>query len=274
MKNITLLFAALLTVTLSYGQEADSTKTLTVDEIAQQISNPTLPMFNFAMFYEYQGMTGTLADADGQSVNMFALQPPLPFPMKNGKNLLVRPLFPILFSQPVYGINGFESAGAAHLGDMAMDVLYAGTNANGIMKGVGLIGNVPLSTSPDIRGEWAVGPSLLLGAIKPYGVFVLVLNQSFDISGENKTSRLGGQYVFAFSLKGGWQLVSSPPFSYNWDTKALTFPVGGGPFKTIIVGKTPLKVGVQAYYFAAQADNFGPDWSIRLSITPSLKRPW
>ncbi len=268
-----LLFAFFLTGSL-WAQNADTTRELSVDEIAKQMSNPTLPMFNFAMFYEYQGMTGSLVDADGQSVNMFALQPPLPFPMKNGKNLLVRPLFPIFFSQPVYGVNGFESAGSAHLGDMALDVLYAGTNANGIMKGVGLIGNVPLSSSADIRGEWAVGPSLLLGAIKPYGVFVLVLNQSFDISGENKTSRLGGQYVFAFSLKGGWQLVSSPPFSYNWDTKSLTFPVGAGPFRTVMMGKTPLKVGVQAYYFASQADAFGPKWSLRLSITPSLKRPW
>lgn len=257
-----------------YAQEADSTKTLSVDEIAQQMSNPTLPMFNFAMFYEYQSMIGSLPEASSQSVNMFALQPPLPFPFKNGKNLLVRPLFPILFTQPVIGENGFESAGGAHLGDMAMDILYAGTNENGFMKGVGLIGNVPLSTSSDIRGEWAVGPSLLLGAIKPFGVFVLVLNQSFDISGENKTSRLGGQYVVAISLKGGWQLVSSPPFSYNWDTESLTLPVGGGPFRTVMVGKTPLKVGVQAYYFASQSDEFGPDWSIRLSITPSLKRPW
>lgn len=272
MKKLTItILAILLIVGSSMAQDEEK---LSVDEIAKQMSNPTLPMMNFSMFYEHQGMTGSLPDAGSQSINMFALQPPLPFPLKNGKNLLIRPLFPILFSQPIYGANGFESAGAVNLGDMGLDVLYAGTNEKGVMKGFGLIANVPIATNPSIKGEWAVGPSVLLGAIRPAGVFLIVLNQSFDLSGTNKQSRLGGQYVIAFSIKGGWQFVSSPPFSYNWDTKDLSFPVGGGPFRTMMMGKTPLKLGVQAYYYAARSDAFAPQWSLRFSITPSLKRPW
>ncbi len=64
--------------------------------------------------------------------------------------------------------------------------------------------------------------------------------QSWDLSGDDKQSRLSGQYTVALSLGGGWQLVSGPPYSYNWATKKLTLPVGGGPFRTIIAGSTPI----------------------------------
>jgi len=94
------------------------------------------------------------------------------------------------------------------------------------------------------------------------------------LGGDDKQSILGGQYVAAFTLKGGWQIVASPPFSYNWSTKALTLPIGGGPFRTVMIGSVPVKMGVQFNYFVSQPDPLGPKWAIRLNITPRLKRPW
>ena len=58
-----------------------------VDEIARRMSNPTLPMMNVTSFFEYQGFQGDLPGAGDQSMLMFGLQPPLPFPLKNGKAL-------------------------------------------------------------------------------------------------------------------------------------------------------------------------------------------
>lgn len=253
-----------------YAQEQKKS----LDEIAKEMSNPTLPLFNLSMFYDYQQMTGNLQGASDQTVNLFGIQPPLPFPMKNGKNLLIRPLLSFNFAAPVYGTNGFESAGGIQFGDLPLDILFAVTNKKtGFMFGYGAIANIPTASTDKLRGEWRLGPSVLLGSIKKY-VFVLVANTSFQLSGDNKQAVMGGQYVFAAPLGNGWQFVASPPYSYNWETGDLTLPIGGGPFRTVMMGDTPVKIGVQFNYYVAQPDPFGPEWGIRFNITPSLKRPW
>ncbi len=270
MKKLNILICLLFSLSL-YAQEQPEES---IDEIAKKMSNPTLPMFNFAVFYDYQKMTGSLPGAEGQSINLFALQPPLPFPLKNGKNLIIRPLLVFNFAAPVYGSDGFESAGAVHFGDIPIDVLYAGTNMKtGLMFGYGLIASIPTASSSDLRGEWKLGPSLMVGSIRKH-VFLLIINNSFELSGDNQYSVLGGQYVAAISLRNGWQIVASPPWSYNWTTKQLTLPIGAGPFRTVMMGQTPVKIGLQFNYYVAQADPFGPKWGLRFNITPSLKRPW
>jgi len=244
-----------------------------VDEIARRMSNPTLPMMNVTTFLEYQSFTGDLPGADDQSLWMFALQPPLPFPITKTRNLIIRPLIPFLFNQPVYSLNGFESSGF-QLGNISLDVLYGGTDKSGLLTGFGMVLTMPTATNADIRSNWSIGPSGMIGIMRKWGVFLLLATQSWDISGEIKTSKLGGQYAIAFSLPGGWQLVSSPPFSYNWDTKELTLPIGGGPFRTIMIGSTPVKLGFMAFYYVSQPDAFGPKWMVRFQIQPSLTRPW
>jgi hypothetical protein len=275
MKNklLVLLIMGGLTIQI-YAQDDAVGEKMSVDEIAKQMSNPTLPMFNLAAFYDYQSMFGTLTGAEEQSTNLFALQPPLPFPITKDKNLLIRPLLAFHISNPIIGDNGFESAGSVQFGDIPVDILYAGTNMQtGVMFGYGAVLNIPVATSSAIRGEWRLGPSVLVGLMKKV-IAVLVINNSFQLSGENKSSILGGQYVVAVGLGNGWQFVSSPPWSYNWETKALTLPIGGGPFKTIMVGSTPVKLGIQFNYYVSQPDPYGPQWGIRLNITPRLKRPW
>lgn len=244
-----------------------------LDEIARKMSNPTEPLMNVTTFIDWTKYTGDLPGAKDQNATLFLAQPPLPFPVTPTENLIIRPAIPFLFNPPVLGPNGFESAGF-NLGDIAVDVLYGGTTPTGFLRGVGLLGNIPASTSPELRGEWAIGPSGLAGVIRPWGVLLLLVTQSWDVSGTVKTSRLGGQYSLAYSLPGGWQVVSSAPFTYNWDTEDLTLPLGGGPFRTVLVGEIPVKLGLQAWYYVSQPDAFGPQWQVRFQVQPSLPRPW
>ncbi|MDT0553079.1 hypothetical protein [Urechidicola vernalis] len=267
------VFCTFLTV---FAQEESSEEKKSMDEIAKEMSNPTLPMFNLSMFYDYQKMTGDLPGASDQSINLLGVQPPLSFPLKNGKNLIIRPLFTFNFAAPVYKSNGFESAGGLHFGDIPIDILYAGTNTEtGVMFGYGAVANIPTNSSKDLRGEWRLGPSLLIGKLGAKSGGILIINNSFQLSGSgDKHHVLGGQYVFFVGLGNGWQFVASPPFSYNWKTEGLTLPIGGGPFRTIMMGKTPVKVGVQFNYYISQPDPFGPKWGLRFNITPRLTRPW
>jgi hypothetical protein len=244
-----------------------------VDEIARQMSNPTLPLMNITTLVDYTGYKGDLPGAADQSSWTLLFQPPLPFPVSDEFNLIFRPAIPFLFNQPVPTLNGFESAGV-NLGNIGYDLLLGGTTSGGVLRGVGLVGTIPTATDETIRANWAVGPEAVVGLMKPWGVFLLLGTQSWDVSGSTKTSRLGGQYALAFSLPGGWQIVSSAPFTYNWDTEQLTLPLGAGPFKTVMVGATPVKLGLQAWYYVAQPDAFGQEWQLRLQVQPSVRRPW
>ncbi len=118
MKNILLFFTVLFTLALSFNLSAQEGDLKSMDQIAKEMSNPTLPMFNLAMFYDYQNTTGNLSGANNQNINLIGIQPPLPFPLKNGKNLIIRPLFSFNFAAPVFNENGFESAGGVHFGDI------------------------------------------------------------------------------------------------------------------------------------------------------------
>lgn len=54
--------------------------------------------------------------------------------------------------------------------------------------------------------------------------------------------------------------------------QALTLPVGLGLAKTTKLGGKPWKFQVQ--YFAEQPDAFGPEWLLKLTITPVIKNPF
>ncbi len=245
----------------------------TTDEIARELSNPTSALMSLNSQIDYRSFKGTLPGASDQSAWTYLFQPVFPFPQASGANILFRPAIPVLFNQPVFTGTAFESAGV-NLGNINFDLMYGKTTASGMLLGVGVVGTLPTATDPALRANWAFGPEVILGIIRSWGVVGVLVTQSFDVSGSTKSKTLGGQYFVALSLGGGWQLASSPPFSYDWDSKDLTFPVGGGPFKTVVLGSTPLKLGAQVWYFVSQADAFGPEWQVRVSISPVIKAPW
>jgi hypothetical protein len=65
----------------------------------------------------------------------------------------------------------------------------------------------------------------------------------------------------------------APNWRYNWETKELDLPIGGG-FDTLVkFGPLPIKVGVEAYYHVVRDDNFGPEWQLRFFFIPVLPSP-
>ena len=245
----------------------------TADDVAREMSNPTSALMSLNSQFDFHSYTGTLPGAGDQSSVSFLFQPNFPFPQSSSTNILFRPAIPVLFNQPVFNGTSFESAGT-NLGNINFDLMYGKTTASGMLLGVGVVGTLPTATDAALRANWAFGPEVIVGIIRTWGVIGVLVTQSFDVSGSVKTKTLGGQYFIAFSLGGGWQLVSTPPFAYNWDSKDFRFPVGGGPFKTLLLGSTPLKVGAQAWYYLSQPDAFGPEWQLRFTISPVIKAPW
>jgi hypothetical protein len=73
---------------------------------------------------QYYSFDGNLPLADEQNMLKLYLQPTLPFPLKNGKTLWVRPGVPYVFDQPIYDTSSRRLGSKSGLGDITLDLNY------------------------------------------------------------------------------------------------------------------------------------------------------
>jgi hypothetical protein len=243
------------------------------DEVARKLSNPAAANWSMTSNFDFILHGGSVGSASDQTSFSYLFQPALPKKLSSGANILFRPAIPIFISQTFPGSNGFSTESG--LGDIAFDLAYGKTNPeSGILYFVGMVGTIPTNTV-DLVKLWSFGPELALGLIKKWGVVGALMSQQWDVdNAPEKRNILSGQYFYAFSLGGGWQLAAGPTYSYNWESEQLTLPIGTGIAKTIFLGSTPLKLSTQVWYFVEKPDAFGSDFQFRLSIAPVISALW
>lgn len=271
-----LLMAAVCAAQSAAAQEASERSAA---EVAVLLAHPNTVLGTLNFNLDFTTYDGTLPGAGDQDGFTLGFQPVLPYPLKSGVNLFVRPLIPIVFQQPVPTADGFEDVGT-DLGDISFDAAVGKTYASGMVLVGGVVGTTPTATN-DALGldQWLLGPEALVAVVKKWGALGLLVSHQWDIAGEDSfdTSITGGQYFFVFHLGGGWQFNSSPTFSYNHEAESgqrWTIPLAAGVSKTMILGGTPWKFGVQYWYYVKSPDAFGRDRQIRLTITPVIPLPW
>jgi hypothetical protein len=120
---------------------------------------------------------------------------------------------------------------------------------------------------------------LLVAQVWEWGVLGALVTQSWRVGGSNtsNTSIIGGQYFATINLGDGWQISGQPVWSYNHEAREgdrLTFPLGSGVARTVILGSTPWKLGFQYWYYLARPEAFGSRHQLRLSVAPVLGLPW
>jgi len=271
-----LIIHFLISFNVVYSQNTES-KAKTFEEIANDLSNPSSSVASLGLNFQYINYKGDLPGADSQEGWNLLFQPIIPYSFEFGWNLIFRPAIPILFSQPAFisSNNQFENKNW-ELGDTGYDLVMATTFKSGLIFGLGTAGKIPTATNGLGSDQWTLGPELFIGLAKRWGVIGALINHQWDFAGKDdfKTSLTGGQYFAAYTMGGGWQIVTNPPFSYNHETDELTLPVGGGGGKTLMLGNMPLRITAQIWKFVAQPDEFGPDWQVRVKFTPIVPLPW
>ncbi|MCZ6617123.1 MAG: hypothetical protein O7E57_03240 [Gammaproteobacteria bacterium] len=250
-----------------------------VEEIAAQLSNPNNTMGTMSTQFDYIAFDGDLPGASSQSGFRAIFQPSLPYSLRPGMNLFVRPAIPIIFSQDVPAAGGFDSKGI-NLGDISFDASLAQGFPSGLVLIAGLVGTIPTATDDALGlNQWLLGPEVAIAKVQKWGVVGLLVTHQWDVAGDDSfsTSITAGQYFYAINLSNGWQINGAPTFSYNHNADSdnnFTFPLGVGVSKTTLIGVRPWKFGVQYWHYLASPDLFGPDWQIRLSVSPVVKLPW
>ena len=250
------------------------------EEIAAELSNPNSTLGTMSVQFDYIALDGDLPGASSQDSLRATFQPSLPYPLSATTNLFVRPAIPVIISQDVpNAAGGFDSKGV-DLGDITFDASLARGFANGVVVIGGLTGTLPTATD-DALGldQWLLGPELAIAKVQKWGVFGVLVTHQWDVAGEDafSTSISAGQYFYSINLRDGWQIAGSPTFSYNHKADSdnnFTFPLAIGVQKTIIINGRPWKFGVQYWHYLESPDLFGPDWQIRLNVSPVVNLPW
>jgi len=249
-------------------------------EIAAALSDPNTTLGTMNFQFDYVAYQGDIPGSGGAEAQRMLFQPSLPYPLSDTTNLFLRPAVPIIFSQDVPDPRGgFDSEGV-DLGDMSFDASLGRSLPGGVVVLGGLTGTLPTATSDSLgRDQWLLGPEAAVAVVRPWGVLGLLVTHQWDVAGENDydTNVTGGQYFYAFNLGNGLQINGSPTFAYDHEASGnnkWTFPLAIGVSQTLILGGRPWKFGIQYWHYIETPDLYGPDYQIRLSISPVVKLPW
>jgi hypothetical protein len=148
----------------------------------------------------------------------------------------------------------------------------------------------PTHSTKELRADWTFGPEIVIGyASKKTGnVWGAIVAYAWSFPGElvrggddPARQTLAGQYFYSINVSDkGWALQAAPAYSYQRDSKTLLFPVGIGIAKVGPIGKIPVKVAAQLWAYIPPVDGrvgpdgVGPDWTVRFTISPVVRRPW
>ena len=292
IKSTILYLIVLLLTTAAHAQDDQDTKSN--DQIAKELANPNATLGTMAFPIDFTFYNGTLPEANEQFSTTLNFQPSLPIPLAKGVNLFVRPLIPLIITQPVYGENDFEQVGF-NLGNISADVAVGKSWKSKTITIVGVFAGFPTATNENLKSsEITLGPEVMVAQLFKWGSLGILVNHAWGVSGdpnENASSDefsiqsnmprhasvTAGQYFYTVNLKNAWQITGQPTWSYNHEAEEgskLTFPIATGVNKVISVGKLPVKISLQYWYYAASPEAFGPQHQIRLQIAPVVPLPW
>jgi hypothetical protein len=278
----------------------DSVKTKdNAADIAKELANPNTVRGTLNFNFDYMHYNGTLPGAGSQNSFSMSFQPSLPVPLNKTTNLFIRPNIPVYFSQPVYGANGFENAGA-NLGNISADIAVGKTFPSKTVGIIGAFGSFRTATDDGLKSPYTLlGPEVMVAQIFKWGVVGIMVNHSWNVNkidpstndsfttagdhiwiaseGGESASITAGQYFYNVTLPNAWQIMAGPTWSYNHNASKgnkLTLPLGTGVNKVTRIGKLPFKVSVQYWYYVASPEAFGPQHQIRLTLSPVVPLPW
>jgi hypothetical protein len=228
-------------------------------------------------------LRGRSSGEGASSQNSLAMnfQPVFPFRLdERGSNFMVRPSIPLVW-QPSYnaGNRGFDENFG--LGDSQLVMFYARTNKEtGFFWGAGPTMQFPTHTDDALGNDaFMIGPAAYVGIMGKWGVLGAFPQHWWNIGGgDGYTAFTATQLFYWFSVGKGYQIGGAPIITYDWaaddSDQAWTVPVNLGVAKTVLIGKTPVKIKFEGIYYIDQPDAFGPHWGLQLTLTPVIANPF
>lgn len=138
-------------------------------------------------------------------------------------------------------------------------------------------------------GKNAAGPMLLAFNLSEKWIIGGIAQHWWSFSGEDTANfKVNGQKfkrdradvsltdfqpVIRYRLSQTTNIGMAPNWRYNWETDQASIPVGIGFDTMVKIGRLPVKVGLEAYYYVEKSDEFAPDWQLRFLFIPVFPSP-
>jgi len=276
------VFAALLAGAV-FAQESEAPSK---DEIAKELANPNTVLTSLKLQSQYFRLDSDFPKADGLEMYRMFLQPTLPFPLKNGKTLWVRPGIQYIFDQPVLDIDSGGVDRKSGLGDSTLDVQYGATLTNGFLWSVGFSAMFPTASEEELGTDyWTLGPGFQLGVLKEKSILGVFANHQWDVYGDGRSSpdvpylqaddpgvSLSSIQLFGVLLPGnGWSVGSTPIMTYNHKSSEWMVPLNLTASKTFIINGRPWEISIDLNYYVERPDSIATEWMFGLNIAPVMK---
>lgn len=237
------------------------------DELVQAASNPIADLMSFP----FQNNTDFGLGPNNRAANVLNIQPVIPLA---GGRIITRTIFPFVGIPDVTAESGLVSSGLA---DIVFTTFYV-PPSDGFMWGGGPVLEFP--TGGELRGsqKWSAGVSGIALAQPGNWTLGVLANNVWSFAGDSAAAPVNKgllQYFVVYQLGNGWYLNSAPVNTVNWEADAgqkWKVPVGAGGGKLVFLGKLPVNIQSQAYYYVVKPD-IGPDWQFRVQVQFLLPAP-
>lgn len=229
-------------------------------DLAQKAANPIANLVSLPL----QNNTDFGIEPYDRSVNVLNVQPVIPLA---GGKIITRTIFPFVWLPDVTSESGSFSSG---LSDIVFTAFYVPSGGS-TMWGVGPVLEFPSGGSERGSEKWSAGLSGVLLAQPGDWTLGLLANNVWSYAGAADRADVNKgliQFFIVRQLGNGWYLNSAPIITVDWkadEGQKWKVPVGAGGGKLLFLGKLPVNLQSQAYYFVAKPDA-GPDWQLRFQV--------
>ncbi len=264
-------------------------------ELGDALANPLSYLWLFFMQNDTQWFKGDLLDElgeDNKVVNTTVLQPVMSMQLTEDWKMILRPVLPIV-SAPTLECNaepGFpgdclvpdnlDIDRKTGIGDMVLWTAFSNSYKPPNIFGFGP--TIMLDTASDDKlgtGKWSAGPMALAFHVGEKWIYGAVVQQWWSFAGDDDredVSLMDLQYVLRYRASPTTNIGFGPNIRANWKAdkeNRWTVPVGIGGDVLVKAGPLPVKLGAELYYYVEKPDDFGPEWQLRIMVSPVLPAP-
>jgi hypothetical protein len=256
---------------------ANDTKSAT--ELNKELSNPISSIWSITFQENTYWLNMPAGRSDRNVVNV-QFQPVLPISLTKDWNLISRPVFQILNSNPYINQSG-NFHRVTGFGDTVFVTLLSPSDnlVGNWLLGVGPTFIFPTASNTRLgQNKWQMGPAGVFGYLGRKFIVGLFPQQWWSTggSGSNTTSQMNLQYFASYFLPNGWSIGTSPSMLVNWyankSGNMVTFPIGISVSKVQRIGILPIRFAVQGQYMPVHPDAFGQKWNVQVTIFPVIPK--
>ena len=257
------MVAIILQTLAARGQTTSISET----ELSKESDDPVTRLITLPLRYEGEFDDGPYhATKDTFEID----QGILPFSLNDDWALITRTKLPFI-AEPPKELGDHWNSG---LSNGYTTFFLSPERGEGFYWGVGPVLYFPTTTNGSGVNKWGSGPSVAF-VKKDESPWVLgaVVNNIWSFggppTGSDRTNKLLINPLVSFHFAHGWSAGSSPDIEANWVASGgkWTVPIGAGISKVVLVGRQPIKFGVDAYYDAIRPDADNDTWIFKFTMT-------